>query len=219
MTRKIPYTSELVIAPKAWGKTFYLDGRARYLATRESVRTVHVVDPPEDFTGRPDYEIFRSFDHYNRRLNETDRLPRLAVWQLGREPERYQPVFEHLISQGDCVLLLDEAQVFAPVRKGILVPELADIAAMGRHLTNCLGESRPTHLICATQRPTGIDATLRDQLLTVVSGGFRAGAARDWIRKEVDSDALDMIDRLGVHEWACLAPRGAPVPRRAPIPE
>ncbi len=210
MGRVIDYISELVLAPKSWGKTYYLLGRARYLAQHDSIRSVFLIDPPESCSGIG--EVFRNPEQYRQRFATRGTLPRVAVWRLGLEPGPYSWPLRTAIDIGETAVLVDEAQLFAPSRRGVLLPELAQIAAMGRHLTNAAGDVCRVHWIAATQRPTALDTGLRDHATTVICGQFRAAAAREWVRKEVDEEALERLDRLAEHEWACIAPRGARVP-------
>lgn len=108
-------------------------------------------------------------------------------------------------------VIVDEAHIFAPAMRGVLIPELKQISTMGRHLTNQNGQTCQTDLIISGQRPTGIHTDIRDNLDTVLVGKFRGDTARSWIVREFGKDALDKTDELKRYEWAVLAGKMPPL--------
>jgi hypothetical protein len=139
MTAKRAYFAEGWFGDKGCGKTFQLIGRAQYEAHRASVRAVLVIDPPTNLRGVQGFEVFRAWGDFLRRVEERGTYPRVAVFQLGLEPEPYRVVMQASIAVGDTVLVVDEVQRFAPAARKVLTPELVQIAEMGRHLPDSTG--------------------------------------------------------------------------------
>lgn len=209
---------EGVFGERRSGKTFFLGRRALKIAQYSDCRGVLIIDPPasflDDFGRNRKFEFFLDWQLYLDRIHETGSLPRIAVLNLGVEPEYYQCVLQFAIDIGNMCVIVDECHIFAPATKGVLLRELKQISTMGRHLQNNDGITCQTDCIVAGQRPTGIHTDIRDNLNTVIAGKFRGDTARTWILREFGKDALDETDALKQYEWAVLSGRMPPL---API--
>lgn len=206
---------EGVFAPRRWGKTRFLGRRALRIAEYSDCRGVLVIDPPvsflQDFGKNRLFEFFRDWQDYLDRIYETGTLPRIAVFSLGAEPGDYQIVFQFAIEIGNMCCIVDESHLFAPATRNVLLPELKTISTMGRHIENLDGESCQTDLIVAGQRPTGVHTDIRDNLSTVIVGGFRGDSSRTWILREFGSEALMATDRLKEWEFISLSGKMPPL--------
>lgn len=211
-------------APRRWGKSYQLEGRARHLAQMPSVASVFLLDPPRSFQDRPGFETFSDWREFQERVQTHKALPRVAVFQfnIGEKKDDirriWRPPFRYAIAVGNCAVVVDEVHHFAPSAAGPLIPELTQISTMGRHLPDHRGVPQRSHLIVASQRPTDVHTRIRDNLATVVVGKLRARAARNWVRDQYDQAALERMDKLRRYEWATVEPDGARVPETAPVP-
>jgi hypothetical protein len=146
-------------------------------------------------------------------------VPRVNVFCFGANQEdvpKYKPVFDFSVSLGDCVLIVDECQLFAPKARRCM-PELIKIAAMGRHLPDRDGVERQVCLIVASQTWTGINLEVRTQVRTVVAGRMSGAANHRMLVQEVNENAEAILDKLKLHEFTVLDPPGAPLPPLAPM--
>lgn len=207
MGRVFNWISEGWFGPPGSGKTARMAGRAIWLAQRASLSGVFFLDPPMDWMFDSG-EIFRDFSSFLDRVDESGSVPRLSVFQLGYEPhhiENYLPVFRIAQEIGEMVLVVDEAARFAPARGRAFDP-LVRVATMGRHLPTLDGTIARTHLILGSQRPTDITAQVRDTLRTVCVGPFRAQTAKNWVRNELDENAVRIVENLGTHDFVQVCP-------------
>jgi hypothetical protein len=219
---KRQYFSEGVFAGKAWGKTTYLARRAAYEARMGTVSSVLIIDPPDSFRDVakaarwPRWTSWRDFDDA---LSERGFVPRINVFCFGADQSdvpKYKVVFDFAVALGDCVLIVDECQLFAPKQRRCQ-PEIVKIAAMGRHLPDRDGVERQVCLIVASQTWTGINLDVRTQIRTVVAGRMNGAANHRMLVAEVNENSEEIIDKLKLHEFVVLDPVGAPMPPLAPM--
>lgn len=219
---KRAYFSEGCFAGKAWGKTTYLARRAAYEASRSTVSSVLIIDPPDSFrdvASRARWPRWTSWRDFDDALGERGFVPRVNVFCFGANQEdvpKYKPVLDFAVSLGDCVLVVDECQLFAPKARRCM-PELIKIAAMGRHLPDRDGVERQVCLIVASQTWTGINLEVRTQVRTVVAGRMSGAANHRMLTQEVNENAEEILDKLKFHEFTVLDPPGAPLPPLAPM--
>lgn len=201
--QKLAWFSEGWFAPPRGGKTLRMAGRAAWLAENaDSVNAVVYLDPPGDWTPAWGGEIFGSY----REIVDNEVLPPLTICQFGVDDlTDYRHIIDAVVAIGDCVLVVDEAHLFANVR-GKPMPELVRIATMGRHLPDAHGDNRQTCLIVGSQRPNDIHVQVRDSIRDVYVGRFRGRAVKSWIRDEIDENALDQMFALPDFAFLQISP-------------
>lgn len=219
---KRAYFSEGVFAAKAWGKTTFLARRAAYEASMATVSSVLIIDPPDSFRDvahAARWPRWTSWKDFDDALGERGFVPRINIFTFGVDQAdipKYKQVFDFSVALGDCVLIVDECQLFAPKARRCL-PEIVKIAAMGRHLPDQDGVERQVCLIVASQTWTGINLEVRTQIRTVVCGRMSGAANHRMLQQEVNEDAEKYMDKLKLHEFIVLDPIGAPLPPLAPM--
>jgi len=192
---------EMWIGEQKSGKTHNLRRRIRVLATRRSVTSVFVCDRIGEYSDLG--ERVRSFAEYVEIAADT--IPRIVVFQLGPDADRYDVVFREALELGHCAIVLDEAYEFAPsgsTWRGSA--RLKQIVFSGRHLPNIDGDECPTHLLIAAQYPRSVDHNLWGQAYTILSAKLRAENSRKWISGNFGDDALRRADALGEYQWTAL---------------
>lgn len=219
---KRAYFCEGVFAGKGWGKTVFLARRAAYEATMPSVSSVLIVDPPDSFRDvaeRAAWPRWTTWADFQDGCAYRGRVPRVNVFSFGADTAdvpAYKPVFDFAVELGDAVLIVDEAQLFAPKTRRAM-PELVKIAAMGRHLRAGDGSERQTSLVIASQTWTGVGLEVRTQIRTVIAGRMAGRANHAMLVAEVNERAKVILDELKFHEWVVLDPPGMPMPPLAPM--
>jgi len=201
--KRLAWFSEGWFAPPRGGKTLRMAGRAIWLAENaDSVNAVVYLDPPGDWSPGWGGEIFHSY----REILDNEVLPPLTICQFGVDDlANYQAVIDAVVAIGDCVLVVDEAHLFANVR-GRPMPALVRIATMGRHLPDANGDNRQTCLIVGSQRPNDIHVQVRDSIRDVYVGKFRGRAVKNWIRDEIDEVALEKMSNLPPFAFLKISP-------------
>lgn len=192
------------------GKTTALRSRVRWLAHRKSISSVWVFDRLGEWS-RPDNVKrlgIRSVRVYDRERDYVidEELPRVVVWRLGTDPDRYGRVLAEARAIGDVAIVLDEAYEFAPTGSrwtGSII--LREIVLAGAHLPRRSdGEMRPTHLIVAAQFPKSVHHLVWSQAYTVMAGRLSGKNSFDWLRdnfgEEIESRARD----LDPYHWICV---------------
>lgn len=219
---KRSYFCEGCFAGKAWGKTTWLARRAAYEATMASVSSVLIIDPPDSFRDvahQAAWPRWTAWDDFRDGCSHRGRVPRVNVFSFGADSvdvPKYKPVFDFAVELGDSVLIVDEAQLFAPKTRRPM-PELVKIAAMGRHLRAGDGEERQVSLIIASQTWTGVGLEVRTQIRTVIAGRMSGRANHAMLTAEVNERAKIILDELRFHEFVVLDPPGSPMPPLAPM--
>lgn len=190
------------------GKTTALRARARWLASKASVRAVWWLGlgmkvETEKFELPPEsVRVYESFADY---LNDGE-FRRIVVWQLGEDPSEYTAVIQEASELGDIALIIDECYEFAPagaVWTGSHA--LKRVVLAGRHLPRRVdGEDRPTHLLIAAQYPRTVHHLVWSQAATVMCGVLSGENSFDWVRSNFGRTALAQVQALKPHEWLML---------------
>jgi hypothetical protein len=192
---------ELWIGNQASGKTYQLKNRISDLRGRKLIRSVFVCDRLGEYGDVG--PAFANIADFNAQCREY--MQKVNVFQLGLNPAAYGRVFELAEIEGDCLVVIDEARAMAPAGSYWQGGEaLERIALAGRHLRNCAGELRPTHLVLATQYPRSIHISLREQARTVMVGQLTGENALGWVRGEFGEAALKRVAELGQWQWTCV---------------
>jgi hypothetical protein len=194
------------VARQRGGKTTALMARARAIVELARVRSVWVCDlhgewSADDFDESIDVLQCVRVGDYLREAREE--MPEIVLFQLGPHGEAYWDVFKEAIAEGDVCLFLDEAYEHAP-NAGVTwsgSDDLKRIVYAGRHLANCQGDVRPTHLVCATQYPRSVNPRMIGQAEYVLVSSLEGARARGWLRDEFGDEALDEVSKLRPFQW------------------
>jgi hypothetical protein len=140
--------------------------------------------------------------------HDSEHVPPVIVWQLGKDVEPYSEVFAEAIYIGDVALLIDECYKFAPAGpRWTGSDDLERICLSGRHLENSEGEQQRIHLILALQYPRTMHHLLWSQADEVYCGQIIGEQSRQWVHRNfyrADFDALAYVDQIERYDFVPL---------------
>lgn len=184
---------EVWISRQQRGKSTALRARARALSRDPAVSSVWIIDRSNEWPGRFEIEFTRYGDVADYIRDSSEEIPRVIVWQLGKDVEKYEDVFKEAIYLGGVALIIDECYKFAESGQKWQSDALEDICLAGRHLENSDGELDRVHLILAVQYPKTMRHLLWSQSNEVYCGQIVGELSRKWVHGNFNREGFDAL--------------------------